>query len=144
MSPLDDLTPDQRAVLQLLLRQGKTYGELAALLRIDPDAVRRRAIDAVAALGPDLDPEGRDVLTDWLLGQLDDERSAHARDLLNGSTAALEWAAAVSVRLAEAGLEPRGALPAVEPDPEPEAEAAAEGADAGAQASAGAPPAGPA
>ena len=52
MSRIDDLAPDQRAVLQLLLKQGKSYVELATLLRITPDAVRDRAVAALEELGP--------------------------------------------------------------------------------------------
>ena len=33
MTPLDTLAPDQRAVLELVLRQGRSYGELAELLQ---------------------------------------------------------------------------------------------------------------
>jgi len=133
VSPLDDLTPDQRAVLQLLLKQGKSYAELAALLRIDPEAVRQRAIGAIAALGPEVDEGDRGVLTDWLLGQLDDEGRAATRDLLTESPAALEWAEAIGERLRAEGLEPRGELPAAEvaeapeePEATPDAEPVAE------------------
>jgi hypothetical protein len=129
VSPLDDLTPDQRAVLQLLLKQGKSYAELAALLKIDPEAVRQRAIGAIAALGPELDEGDRGALTDWLLGQLDDEGRAATRDLLTASPAVARWAQAIGERLRAEGLEPRGELPAgqaetpaatSEPEPEPE------------------------
>ena len=40
MATLDDLPADQSAVLQLLLKQGKSYEEIAALLR---DRARGRA-----------------------------------------------------------------------------------------------------
>src|SRR5205814_10084105 len=73
MSGIDDLAPDQRAVLQLLLKQGKAYVELAALLRIAPDAVRERAAAALDELGPregaQLAPERRAEIADYLLGQ---------------------------------------------------------------------------
>ncbi|MEZ5121658.1 MAG: hypothetical protein R2736_08790 [Solirubrobacterales bacterium] len=51
MGRLDDLSPDQRAVVQLLLQQGKRYDEPAALLRIEPAAVRARAQAALSELG---------------------------------------------------------------------------------------------
>src|SRR2546430_2219437 len=50
MARLDQLPPDQRAVLQLLLKQGKSYGEIADLLKIERSAVKARAHDAVAVL----------------------------------------------------------------------------------------------
>jgi len=43
MSQLDNLPPDQRAVLSLLLRQGKSYADVAGLLHIDDGVVRERA-----------------------------------------------------------------------------------------------------
>ncbi|HVA20452.1 MAG TPA: sigma factor-like helix-turn-helix DNA-binding protein [Solirubrobacteraceae bacterium] len=54
MSRLDDLPPDQRAVLMLLVAQGKSHAEIATMLGIPQDTVRdraRRALDALAA-GP--------------------------------------------------------------------------------------------
>jgi hypothetical protein len=111
VSRLDDLSPDQRAVLQLLLRQGKSYDELAALLRIDPAAVRSRASAALGALGPAIDDADRDELSDWMLGQQDELQVEDTLDLIDESPAALEWAIEVSDRLREGGLEPRAELP---------------------------------
>src|ERR671932_814530 len=53
MSPLQTLAPDQRAVLELLLRQGRSYAELSELLGLPEDAVRHRAHTALPALAPD-------------------------------------------------------------------------------------------
>jgi hypothetical protein len=50
MSRLDDLPPDQRAVLSLLVRQGKSHAEIADLLGIPRQAVRDRANAALDAL----------------------------------------------------------------------------------------------
>jgi hypothetical protein len=50
MSRLDDLPPDQRAVLSLLVRQGKSHAEIADLLGIPQQAVRDRANAALDAL----------------------------------------------------------------------------------------------
>jgi hypothetical protein len=50
MSRLDDLPPDQRAVLLLLVRQGKSQAEIAEMLGISQDAVRDRADAALDAL----------------------------------------------------------------------------------------------
>ena len=35
MSGIEELPPDQRAVLQLILKQGRGYADLSGLLRID-------------------------------------------------------------------------------------------------------------
>ena len=58
MSRLDALPADQKAVLQLLLRQGKSYDDLSGLLKLDADAVRARAHDALdaSARGPAASP----------------------------------------------------------------------------------------
>jgi sigma-70-like protein len=72
MPGLDALPPDQRAVLQLVLRRRRSYDELADVLTMPPDAVRERARAALAALVTP--PEGlagsdRGAIADWLLGQ---------------------------------------------------------------------------
>lgn len=116
MSALSDLSPDQRAVLQLLLKQGKSYGELAALLRIDPAAVRERAAMALDALagpaGDGLSDAEVDRLTDFLLGQSETPppRDAQAR----------AWSETVVDALRKGGLEPKAEL-GDEPVAEPEA-----------------------
>jgi hypothetical protein len=54
MDPIDQLPPDQSAVLSLLLRQGRSYADIADLLGIPQSAVRDRAhaaLDAIAG-GP--------------------------------------------------------------------------------------------
>ena len=61
MARVDDLPADQKAVIQLLLKQGKTYDELAALLRLDGAGVRDRALDALDALGAEREAENREA-----------------------------------------------------------------------------------
>lgn len=98
MTPVDALSPDQRAVLQLLLKQGKRYEELAALLRIDASAVRQRAVAALERLGPEteLSAGRRAELTDWLLGQQDEAESRRTVAYVEEHRPALAWAAAVA------------------------------------------------
>jgi hypothetical protein len=50
MDPIDRLPPDLNAVLSLLLRQGRSYGEIAEMLRIPESAVRDRAHAALDAI----------------------------------------------------------------------------------------------
>jgi hypothetical protein len=72
MAAFDDLPADQKAVLQLVLRQGRTYGEIAGLLKISEDTVRDRALTALDALGPAgerLPADDQDAVADYLLGQ---------------------------------------------------------------------------
>jgi hypothetical protein len=96
MSELDALPADQRAVLQLLLKQGQTYDQLADLLGIDPNGVRARAHSALAALGGEeggrLDPDRRAEVCDYLLGQQTARQREATRDLLGESAAARAWA----------------------------------------------------
>jgi hypothetical protein len=53
MSRLDNLPPDQRAVLLLLVQQGKSHAEIADMLDIPPETVRDRARAALSALAED-------------------------------------------------------------------------------------------
>src|SRR3954467_10138489 len=103
MSPVDELAPDQRAVLQLLLKQGKAYTELATLLRISPEAVRERAVTALEALGPrdgaPLAAERRAEIADYLLGQQSASERQATREFLEGSAAGRAWARVVSGEL---------------------------------------------
>jgi hypothetical protein len=51
MTELNNLPPDQRAVLSLVLDRGKSYSEVADMLAIPESAVRDRAHAALDALG---------------------------------------------------------------------------------------------
>jgi hypothetical protein len=110
MSRLDELPPDQRAALSVLLGQRKTYAEVATMLAIEERAVHDRAHAALAMLAPrqarGLPAERREEVGDYLLGQQPGvaERLA-TRTYLEGSDPAREWATAVSGELA--GLAPR-------------------------------------
>src|SRR3954471_1584071 len=68
---LDALAPDQRAVVQLVLQQDRSYEDLAALLGISADAVRERAHRGLERLDPgsDLTGDERAEIADYLLGQ---------------------------------------------------------------------------
>src|SRR5262249_37672059 len=73
---LQSLAPDQRAAVELVLRRGLSYGELADLLGLPEDTVRARARAGLEALAPDLPPPARaGEVADWLLGQ---QAPAHA------------------------------------------------------------------
>lgn len=103
MASLDELPPDQRATLQLLLKQGRSYDEIATLLKIEPRAVRERARAGLDALGPE-DVEGlaldeQDDIADYLLGQQSASRRAATRDFLAESAAGRAWARAVAGEL---------------------------------------------
>jgi hypothetical protein len=116
MSRLDDLPPDQRAALSLLLGQGKVYAEVAALLQIGERAVHDRAHAALAVLAPrearGLTPERREEIGDYLLGQSDGLADRlRARSLLDGSPPAQAWARAIAAKLAPLAAGPLPEIP---------------------------------
>ena len=102
MAPLDTLTEDQRAVLQMLLRRDNSYEDLALLLKTDIGVVRKRARAAIAAIGPDaseIGSERRDELADYLLGQQTVARHEATREYLRGSSPGRAWATDVATTL---------------------------------------------
>jgi hypothetical protein len=99
MAGLDSLTDLQRATLQLLLKQGKSYDEIAALLKTSASAIQSRAHDAVAAVGPstpDIGDDRRHEIADYLLGQQSASRRAATREYLEDSAAGRGWARSVA------------------------------------------------
>src|SRR4051794_16524259 len=120
MARFDDLPADQKAVLQLVLRQGRTYEEIATLLKISPEAVRDRALTALDATGPGtvpgLEEERQDEIGDYLLGQQTASARAATREHLEGSQPGREWARAVAAELRGAGVAGEDALPEIPAD----------------------------
>lgn len=115
MASLDSLNDGQRAVLQLLLRQGKSYDDIAGLLKSEPAKIRARAHGALAALGPDagdIGPERRDEISDYLLGQQTASQRAATREYLQSSPAGRSWARAAATALAPLAGETLPDIPA--------------------------------
>src|SRR5687767_9991356 len=115
MASIDSLHEGQRAVLQLLLRRGKSYDELAVMLKSDPAGVRTRARGAVAALAPessDLSPARRNEIADYLLGQQTASQRAATREYLQSSAAGRAWARAAASALAPLGGDTLPDIPA--------------------------------
>jgi hypothetical protein len=126
MSPISDLPADRQAVLSLLVKQRRSYDQVAAMLKIEPDAVRTRALDAVDMLGgpapSGISDDERSQIADYLLGQLDESERIETLALLLDTAPGRGWARRVA-----AELEPIAGdtLPAVPDDPdEPTASAA--------------------
>jgi hypothetical protein len=119
MSPLEPLAPDQRAVVALVLQQGRSYDEIAALLGIPVDAVRARAQAGLAALAPGngLPGEITAPLADYLLGQQPEADADATRGLLAESAPAREWASGVAERLAGVAKSPLPEIPGGAPAP---------------------------
>ncbi len=121
MARFDDLPADQKAVLQLVLRQGRTYDEIAGLLKISTEAVRDRALTALDAIGPtglpDLDDDFQDDIGDYLLGQQSASARAATREQLEGSQPGRDWARGVATELRSAGVAGDDSLPEIPTDP---------------------------
>ncbi|MEJ7891094.1 MAG: sigma factor-like helix-turn-helix DNA-binding protein [Solirubrobacteraceae bacterium] len=113
---LDALAPDQRAVVQLVLQQDRSYENLAALLGITPEAVRERAHRGMERLAPGeaVDPADRAQISDYLLGQQSVTGREATRSLLTSSQPARSWALAIAAELAGVA---RSALPEVPAGP---------------------------
>jgi hypothetical protein len=139
MASLDNLPADESAVLQLVLKRGRSYDEIARLLSIDRAAVRTRALSAFNALGPQtrVPPERRALITDYLLGQLPPRVSEETRARLAQSPSERAWARVVASELAPmAGgplpeipttLTPEDSASPAQPQPLPVAAVAAAG-----------------
>jgi hypothetical protein len=124
MGSAESLNDRQRAVLQLLLRQGKSYDEIAGLLRSDAGAIRRRAHEAADALGPegaDVAPDRRNEIADYLLGQQSASQRAATREYLEASAPGRAWARGVAGALAPLAGDAR--LPEIPAEREEVAEA---------------------
>jgi len=105
MSRLDDLPLDQNAALSLLLRQHKSYAEVATLLGIEEHAVHDRAHAALAVLAPrqarEVTPERREEIGDYLLGQqVSVSERIRTRSFLDSSPPGRAWAKALATELA--------------------------------------------
>ncbi len=121
MAALESLAPDQRAVLQLVLRQGRSYADLASLLKISPEAVQARAHAGMTVLaGEDLPAESRGRVTDYLLGQLPDSERAATRSELAASGPTQAWARKATEGLAPIAGDALPEIPELEAGPAPE------------------------
>ncbi len=141
MSRLDELPPDQRAALSLLLRQRKSYAEVATLLGIGELAVHDRAHAALAMLAPrrarELAAERRLEVGDYLLGQQPGvAERLRTRTYLAGDEPARAWATELAAELAPLAGEQLPEIPAAAPLPASRAQAPQRVADLSSAASA--------
>jgi hypothetical protein len=132
MSRLDELPPDQRAALSLLLRQHKSYADVAAMLSISEGAVHDRAHAALVMLAPAharaLTPGQRTEVGDYMLRQQPVAERLRTRAFFASSEPARSWAqelAAALAPIADAGLPDIPAAAPVPGQPAPTASAAA-------------------
>ena len=102
------LTPDQQAMLQLLLERGQSYADLGSVLGVSEAEVRTRARAALSELGG-ADPDRNVGLTDYLLGQADPIGRADAVRHIKDDPEDLALATELSQKLRL--LAPQGELP---------------------------------
>ncbi len=101
---LQELPPDLRSTLSLLLEQHKSYREIAALLGIEEHAVHDRAHAALALLAPrqarGLSTAQREQVGEYLFGQAPPAEQPAAVAYLQSSAVARAWAQALADELA--------------------------------------------
>jgi hypothetical protein len=102
MPSLDTLPGEQRAVLEMVLKHGRSYDEIARLLSLDRAKVRERAQIALDTIGPhtEVAPQQQHRIADYLLGQLPESELPEVRDLLADSPSDRAWARVVASELA--------------------------------------------
>ena len=119
MATLDDLTAEQRAIVELLLRQRQSYADISAALGTPEARVRELAHGALVQLAPvsaeRVDSGWRGQVADYILGQQVGPEAKATRGHLRGS----EPARACALSLADSldslyGDEPP-AIPSADP-----------------------------
>jgi hypothetical protein len=95
MATFDQLSADQRAIIELVLQRGKSYEELAELLGFDEDRVRELARSALVTLTPvtadQVDSDWRGQLADYVLGQQTGPEATATKGHLRRSESARAW-----------------------------------------------------
>jgi Anti-sigma-K factor rskA/Sigma-70, region 4 len=91
----DQLPAEQRAIIELVVRRGRSYQALSEALGIPTPRVRELAREALTDLAPvtaeRVDPERRAQIADYVLGQQTGGEDAATRAHLRRSEAARAW-----------------------------------------------------
>jgi Anti-sigma-K factor rskA/Sigma-70, region 4 len=119
MATFDQLSAEQRAIVELVLQQGKTYEELADMLGVPEARVRELARDALVELAPvsvrGVEQDWRGQLADYVLGQQSGPEATATKGHLRRSEAARGWTRSLLDSLEQ--LYSNGSMPAI-PDGE--------------------------
>lgn len=101
-------------MLELVLRRGRSYDEIAELLSIDRAGVRQRALAALDALGPKtrVAANRRALIADYLLEALPTGVAEEVREHFKGSAGERAWARAVASELEDLSDRPLPEIPA--------------------------------
>jgi hypothetical protein len=115
MATFDQLSPEKRAIVELVLQQGKTYPELADMLGMPESRVRELARDALVELAPvsvrGVEDDWRGQLADYVLGQQAGPEATATKGHLRRSEAARSWARSLLDSLEQ--LYANGSVPAI-------------------------------
>jgi Anti-sigma-K factor rskA, C-terminal/Sigma-70, region 4 len=115
MATFDQLSAEQRAIVELVLQQGKTYPELAEMLGMPESRVRELARDALVELAPvsvrGVETDWRGQLADYVLGQQSGPEATATKGHLRRSEAARSWARSLLDSLEQ--LYANGSVPAI-------------------------------
>ena len=99
MATFDQLSAEQRAIIELLLKQGKSYEELAELLGLPAGRVKELARQSLVTLSPlsaaAVEEEWRGQIADYLLQQQSGPESTATRGHLRRSEGARSWSRSV-------------------------------------------------
>lgn len=115
MASYDQLSAQQRAIVDLILKRGQSYDQLADTLDMPESRVRELAGEALTSLAPvsasAVDDDWRSQIADYLLGQQAAPEAASTRGHLRRSEAARAWSRSVLDSLEH--LYPKGELPTI-------------------------------
>jgi hypothetical protein len=115
MATLDQLGPEQRAIIELLLTRGQSYEDLSGVLSLPTARVRELAREALSELAPStaerVDPQWRGQLADYILGQQTGPEALATRGHLKSSEPARMWSLSLLDSLH--GLFANGARPEI-------------------------------
>lgn len=123
MATFDQLSAEQRAIIELILKQGQSYDGIGDALGLPAARVRELARDALVSLSPisaaAVDADWRNQVADYLLGQQSGPESTATRGHLRRSEAARGWSRSVLDSLDQ--FYDRSNIPTI-PEGEPHAE----------------------
>src|SRR3954454_4208458 len=96
MATFDQLAADQRAIIEIVLRQDRSYEQIGEMLDLPPARVRELAREALGELAPFtadfVDAQWRGQLADYVLGQQTGPEAQATRGHLKRSEPARIWA----------------------------------------------------
>jgi anti-sigma-K factor RskA len=99
MATFDQLSAEQRAIIELVLKQGQSYEELGTMLGLPTPRVRELARDSLVKLSPvsaaAVDDDWRGQLADYLLNQQSGPEGTATKGHLRRSEAARGWSRSV-------------------------------------------------